>query len=104
VTCDPYSLAKLSVTMKSIIQILVVLVSAFAVTSAFAPVAFAPRTATVSMNLFGGNKKPAAGKGKAEDFLGGKGAKITVREDEDAAMWVEEPKDKDKKKPAPKKK
>ena len=39
-------------------------------------------------------------------FLEGKGAKITVREDEDNAMWVDEPKEKkkpDAKKAAPKK-
>ena len=81
------------------------LFATLAVTSAFAPVAFAPRTST-AVNIFGafggGNKKPAASKEK-ENFLGGKGAKITVREDEDAAMWIDEPK-KDTKKPAPKKK
>lgn len=39
-------------------------------------------------------------------FLEGKGKKITVREDEDAAMWVEEPaaKKKEPKKSAPAKK
>ncbi|GKY98806.1 hypothetical protein MPSEU_000836700 [Mayamaea pseudoterrestris] len=89
--------------MSSFMQLTIALVATFALTSAYAPVAFTPRTSATSVNLFGGNKKPA-GKGKTEDFLGGKGAKITVREDEDNAMWIEEPKDKDKKKPAPKRK
>jgi hypothetical protein len=53
------------------------------------------------MGLF--DKKPAkkapTKKGNSS-FLEGAGARITIREDEDAAMWIEEPKPK----PAPKNK
>jgi len=46
------------------------------------------------MGLF--DKKPAKKATKKGDssFLDGRGARITIREDEDAAMWVEEPKPK----------
>ena len=53
------------------------------------------------MGLF--DKKPAkkapTKKGNSS-FLDGAGARITIREDEDAAMWIEEPKPK----PTPKNK
>jgi hypothetical protein len=85
--------------MKSISQLLLVFLSVLALAKAFVPVAFAPRT-SVAVDLFGafgGQKKPAEKKGGGEPgFLEGKGKKITVREDEDNAMWIEEPKDKKK--------
>ena len=53
-------------------------------------------TTELCMGLF--DKKPAAKKGPAKkggnSFLDGRGARITIREDEDNAMWIEEPKDK----------
>ena len=58
-----------------------------------------PTTTELYMGLF--DKKPAKKdpKKKADSsFLDGAGARITIREDEDAAMWIEEPK------PAPKSK
>jgi hypothetical protein len=84
--------------MKSVFQLLISVLATITLTAAFAPVAFAPRTSS-SVNLFGGKKKPSpASKGIADpDVFGGKGKKITVREDEDNAMWIEEPKE-DKKK------
>lgn len=76
--------------------LLVVLLSVVA--QAFVPTAFVPRsmvassTSTTSLGLFGGGKKkPAASGGPKKDqsVFGGKGNRITVREDEDAAMWIE---------------
>ena len=67
--------------------------------SAFSPsfVGSRPDTALA----FFGKKKPAADAGKDKNFdvFGGKGKRITVREDEDNAMWIEED-DKGKRKPA----
>jgi hypothetical protein len=54
--------------------------------ASFAP-ALAPRT-TSSLAFFGGSKKPAAK--EEEGFLDGKGKRITIRDDEDNDMWVEE--------------
>lgn len=84
---------------------LVVAVILIVSTSAFAPVVYvsqptvaatAKSTTELSMGLF--DKKPAAPKkekaGDIPDFLKGRGSKSTIRQDEDNAMWVEEPKDK----------
>jgi hypothetical protein len=49
----------------------------------------------IRMGLF--DKKPAAKKSsKKEDngWLAGGGSRITIREDEDNAMWIDEPKEK----------
>lgn len=48
-----------------------------------------------ALGLFGGKKKADNPKKGETDqgFLAGKGARITVREDEDNAMWVDEPGD-----------
>ena len=63
------------------------------------PPAFRPVT-TLEMGLFdglfGGNK-PKPEEKKPDNVFAGRGARITIREDEDAAMWIEEPKE-DKKK------
>jgi len=79
--------------MKSFTALLIVLVAAaISVSSGFAPVAFAPRTATTAVSMFGGGKKKEVKKpgGVDPDVFGGKGKRITVREDEDNAMWIEE--------------
>ncbi|GAX17749.1 hypothetical protein FisN_24Hh185 [Fistulifera solaris] len=57
-----------------------------------------PRLASTSLDVFGGKKAP-----KKEDnaWLQGRGKRITIRDDEDAAMWIEEPKDNKKKAAAP---
>jgi hypothetical protein len=74
-----------------LVSLLVVLLVAVSVSS-FAPVTFAPRAST-SLDIFGGGKKkPAAADkkgGKDLNVFGGRGSKITVREDEDNAMWIE---------------
>jgi hypothetical protein len=52
------------------------------------------------MGLF--DKKPPAKKAVKKggsSFLDGRGARITIREDEDSAMWIEEPKDTKKQPP-----
>ena len=48
-----------------------------------------------SLCMFGG-KKPVK-KPKEADVFGGRGDRITIREDEDNAMWVDEPGDAKKK-------
>lgn len=51
------------------------------------------------MGLFDAFQPPKkdASKGNEVNVFGGRGARITVREDEDNAMWVEEPGDLKKK-------
>jgi hypothetical protein len=81
-------------------------------TQAFVPSSIRPATSmttmtTLHMGLFDGlKKKPADGKkeDKNKDFLAGRSPKITIRQDEDNAMWVDEPKAADKKKGTPPKK
>lgn len=84
--------------MKSILLLLSLLV---AISYGFAPaiVTSSPTTTALSMGLFDAPKKkpaaPAGGKGKKSgekdlNVFGGRGKKITVREDEDAAMWIDE--------------
>jgi hypothetical protein len=67
----------------------------------------------MDLAMFGGGKPkstpsnskgPSKAGGKDLSVFGGKAKKITVREDEDAAMWFDEPVKKDTKKPDPKKK
>lgn len=54
-----------------------------------------PRFAsTTSLGLFGGKTPPSK---NDNAWLQGRGKRITVREDEDAAMWIDEPKDNKKK-------
>jgi hypothetical protein len=79
--------------MKSFLLLLALVL---AVASAFAPIAVVPQqttTSTTQVNLFGGKKKPAAGKpGPKQDIdvFAGRGKKVTIRQDEDNAMWIEE--------------
>ena len=60
------------------------------------PVAFRQTTTSLNLfeNLFGGGKKkeekPKQIGGMDADVFGGKGKRITVREDEDNAMWIED--------------
>lgn len=77
--------------MKSTIAVLLLATSA----SAFAPVA--PKSAAsteLNMGLFDAfsPKKPAPKQEPSggEGFLEGRGKKITIREDEDNAMWIDE--------------
>lgn len=53
-----------------------------------------PRLPSTGLGLFGGKKPPAK---NDNAWLEGQGKRITVRDDEDAAMWIEEPKDNKKK-------
>ena len=82
---------------------LLVLLAVIAVSTAFAPQGARVTSSSTSLGMFG--KKPAP-KQDENAWLDGRGKKITVREDEDNAMWVEEPADKKKKggKAPPKKK
>ena len=94
----------------SIRSILVTLLSMMAVVSAFTTVPTRPsfvavQSSTTSLNgLFDflqPPKKPAGGRAPLKqdaDVFAGRGKRITIREDEDSAMWVEEPKDAKKKK------
>jgi len=83
----------------SLIKTLFALLALVAVTSAFAPVFTPAKTIDSSVNLFGGKKKKPAKSGEMDkNVFGGRGARITIREDEDNAMWIEEPKDKGGKK------
>lgn len=72
--------------MKTIAALLLLLAVSV---SSFSP-AFVARTSKTETAVFAGGKKPAGKGGKDENVFGGRGKKITVREDEDAAMWVEE--------------
>ena len=61
---------------------------------------FAPHPITqtsTQLNLFSG-KKPAGKPADKEkkDVFAGRGKRITIRQDEDDAMWIEEPGDKKK--------
>jgi hypothetical protein len=52
-------------------------------------------TTELRMGLF--DKKPPAkkpAKNSGNEWLEGRGKRITIREDEDNAMWIEEPKEK----------
>ena len=76
--------------MKSILLLLALVL---AVASAFAPLTVPPTTTTTQVGLFGGKKKPAAGKQGPKqdvDVFAGRGKKVTIRQDEDNAMWIEE--------------
>ena len=75
-------------------KFLALLALVLATCSAFQVVVPSHRLSSTNLSAYGG-KKP---KKPDQSFLAGRGARITVREDEDAAMWVEEPDDKKKKK------
>ena len=71
--------------------------------SGFAPQPQMRTTTAVSMGLFDflqpKDKAPKESAGGMDDnVFGGKGAKITIRDDEDNAMWVDEDKSGKKKK------
>lgn len=86
-----------------ILFVLATLVHVASIVSAFVPMIPSTQpTAVTTLNLFGGNKKKAAGKKEDESFSGG-APRITIREDEDNAMWIEEPGDLKKKQDAKKK-
>ena len=91
----------------SLIKTLFALLAILALSQAFAPaILMTPTkttTTTTSLDLFGGKKKKPEGGESGGGFLEGKGARITIREDEDNAMWVDEPGDMDKKKKGGKK-
>ena len=91
----------------SLIKTLFALLAILALSQAFAPAILMTPTKTMtttSLNLFGGKKKkPEGGESGGGGFLEGKGARITIREDEDNAMWIDEPGDMDKKKKGGKK-
>ena len=61
-----------------------------------------PSLTVVSMGLFDflqpKEDKPSSSGGMDNDVFGGKGDRITIREDEDNAMWVDDGDKKDKKK------
>ena len=94
--------------MKQAAALLVAIAALMGSSDAFAPVAStttAPTTSSsaLSMGLFDFMQPPKkkenlASNGMDNNVFGGRGKRITIREDEDAAMWVEDPKDKKKKK------
>ena len=75
--------------MKSFIASLFLLVALAISSNAFQ--VLPSQSSSTSLSMFGG-KKPAKKDDGPADFLKGRGARITVREEEDAAMWVDEPK------------
>jgi hypothetical protein len=80
-----------------------VLLAVLALGQAFAPatrtaVGSCTTTTQLQMGLFDKPKPKKTPPKKEGGFLEGRGAKITIREDEDNAMWIEEPDDKKKKK------
>jgi len=90
----------------SLIKTLFAMLAILALSQAFAPaILMTPtKTTTTALDLFGGKKKkPEGGESGGGGFLEGKGARITIREDEDNAMWIDEPGDMDKKKKGGKK-
>jgi hypothetical protein len=96
--------------MYSLKNILAFLFALLALTHAFVPSCRSSSTTNgmstqLGMGLFdfvqppkkgassgGGGKGEKGGKKMDKDVFGGRGAKITIREDEDAAMWIDEPK------------
>jgi hypothetical protein len=80
--------------MKAIVSILLLAVC-LSLAQAFAP--SGSRSYSTSLAFFGsGGKKKEVKKEEGSGFLTGKGKKITIRDDEDAAMWIEEEKPKKK--------
>jgi hypothetical protein len=85
----------------SLSLLLLLLLLAVASVTSFAPThqAFVSKSCTTAtaLGMFGfggGKKKPASDsgdkkKGKDLSVFGGRGSRITVREDEDNAMWIE---------------
>ena len=81
--------------MKSIASLFLLAVS---VTSFTAPQPVATTTSSTALNMglfdaFGGKPKPKEPEkigGMDVNVFGGRGKKITIREDEDNAMWIEE--------------
>ena len=77
--------------MKSILSLLLVAVAV----RGFAPVQQPARASTsLDMGLFDGfkpkKKEPEKIGGMDASVFGGRGKKITIREDEDNAMWIED--------------
>ena len=84
--------------MKSVLSLLLVVTAV----SGFAPVQQPARASTsLEMGLFDGfkpkKKEPEKIGGMDVSVFGGRGKKITVREDEDNAMWIEDEKGERKK-------
>lgn len=75
----------MNTVLKALVSVLLVVVS-----TAFAPVALQKQTTAVHMGLFDFTpKKPkqeSAG-GIDKSVFGGRGQRVTIREDEDNAMW-----------------
>mmetsp|Transcript_12679 Transcript_12679/g.21492 ORF Transcript_12679/g.21492 Transcript_12679/m.21492 type:complete len:92 (-) Transcript_12679:16-291(-) len=81
--------------MKSTVAILLISLIMALSASAFAPAFVKKSVASTELNmgLFDAfmPKKPASTSPQEEgDFLDGKGKKVTIRADEDNAMWIEE--------------
>ena len=77
--------------MKSIASLFLLAVSVSSFTAP-QPVVTSSTTA-LNMGLFGGKPKPKEPEkvgGMDVSVFGGRGKKITIREDEDNAMWIEE--------------
>ena len=87
-------------TMKSFLSLMLVVASV----QAFAPAVPNTRAATeLQMGLFdflqpkkSDSSSNTASNGQDLDVFAGRGKRITIREDEDNAMWIDEPKDKKK--------
>jgi hypothetical protein len=91
-------------SIQSIVFVLVALMACILSSDAFSVVQrpFLTRASTsLNMGLFDAflpKPQPKGGPSKKElEMLTGKGKRVTIREDEDNAMWIDEPK-KDKKK------
>ena len=83
-----YSIYKDLTMMIKVLSLLLCLASI----QAFAPAAQPATSTALNMGLFDAfqpKKKPESG-GMDKNVFGGRGARITIREDEDAAMWIEE--------------
>eukprot|EP00560_Eucampia_antarctica_P006133 CAMPEP_0197823138 /NCGR_PEP_ID=MMETSP1437-20131217/462_1 /TAXON_ID=49252 ORGANISM="Eucampia antarctica, Strain CCMP1452" /NCGR_SAMPLE_ID=MMETSP1437 /ASSEMBLY_ACC=CAM_ASM_001096 /LENGTH=87 /DNA_ID=CAMNT_0043422137 /DNA_START=73 /DNA_END=336 /DNA_ORIENTATION=- len=83
---------------KSLLSLLIIAL-ALAVSTSFSPLIRSPRLAETKLGLFGfGEKKKSEPQEDESNFLGGDDSKKWKgREAEDDAMWVDEPKKKDKK-------
>lgn len=91
-------------SLQSVLLALFVVLAAICSSSSFSSCAFVSRSATsgttLNMGLFDGFQQKPKPKKEAvkqdQSVFAGRGNKVTIREDEDNAMWVEDPKDKKK--------
>ena len=78
----------------SLIKTLFALLALVALSQAFAPAAWGTSSSKSALGLFGGKKKQGPKPGEQDrDVFAGRGERITIREDEDNAMWIDEPGD-----------